>query len=57
MVPQTFDNRYFRLLLMAPYSRQSDAHLYVHLAYPGNVSPDFLKEFTGLVNEFERYLD
>jgi hypothetical protein len=57
MVPQTFDKRYFRLLLMAPYSRQYDAHLYVHLAYPGTVSSDFLKEFTGLVDDFERYLD
>jgi len=57
MVPQTFDKRYFRLLIMAPYSRKHDAHLYVHLAYPGNVNSEFLREFTGLVTDFERHLD
>jgi hypothetical protein len=57
MVPQMFDKRYFRLLVMAPYSRKSDVHLYVHLSYPGNVSSDFLKEFTGLVDDFVRHLD
>jgi len=57
MVPQTFDKRYFRLLIMAPYSRKHDAHLYVHLAYPGNVSGEFLRDFTGLVTDFERHLD
>jgi hypothetical protein len=57
MVPQTFDKRYFRLLLMARYSRKHDAHLYVHLAYPGDVSSEFLREFTGLVTDFERHLD
>jgi len=44
MVPQTFEKRYFRLLIMAPYSRTHDVHLYVHLAYPGNVSSEFLRE-------------
>jgi len=57
VVPQTFDKRYFRLLVIAPYSVKHDAHLYVHLSYPGNVGPDFLTEFTGLVNDFERHLD
>jgi hypothetical protein len=42
---------------MVPYSRKHDAHLYVHLAYPGNVSSEFLREATGLVTDFERHLD
>ena len=57
VVPQTFDKRYFQLLVMAPYSVKYDAHLYVHLAYPANVSREFLKEFTGLVDDFEHHLD
>lgn len=57
VVPQTFDKRYFKVLLMAPYSPKRDAHVYVHLSYPGNVGTDFLKEFTELVNGFEQYVD
>jgi len=57
VAPQTFDKRYFKVLLMAPYSPKRDVHLYVHLSYPGNVRTDFLKEFTDLVNGFEKYVD
>jgi hypothetical protein len=57
VVPQTFDKRYFQLLLMAPYSVKHDRHLIVHLSYPGNVKPEFLKEFTDLVNACSTYLD
>jgi hypothetical protein len=57
VVPQTFDKRYFTVLLMAPYSAKQDVHLYVHLSYPGNVGTDFLKEFADLVNGFEKYVD
>lgn len=57
VVPQTFDKRYFKLLVMAPYSSSHDAHLYVHLSYPANVSGDFLKQFTELVNDFAKYVD
>lgn len=57
VVPQTFDKRYFKVLLMAPYSAKRDVHLYVHLSYPRNVSDDFLKQFTELVNDFEKYVD
>ena len=57
VVPQTFDKRYFKVLLMASYSPKRDVHLYVHLSYPGNVGTDFLKEFADLVNGFEKYVD
>jgi hypothetical protein len=57
VVPQTFDKRYFKVLLMAPYSPKRDVHLYVHLSYPGNVSSDFLKEFAELVNDFQKHVD
>jgi hypothetical protein len=36
IVPQSFDKRYFTLLLMAPYSKKLDHHLYIHLKYPRN---------------------
>ncbi len=56
VVPQTFDKRYFKSFMAAPYSSKHDAHLEVHLSYPGNVSDDFLKQFTELVNDFGKYL-
>ena len=57
VVPQTFDKRYFKVLVMASYSPKRDVHIYVHLSYPGNVGTDFLKEFADLVNGFETYVD
>ena len=56
-IPQTLDKRYFKVLVMAPYSAKLDTHLEVHLSYPGNVSGDFVKEFTELVKEFQKYVD
>jgi hypothetical protein len=55
-VPQSFDKRYFTLLVMAPYSEARDAHLYTHLLYPADVSKVFLSEFTDLVTRFAEYL-
>jgi len=57
MVPQTFDKRYFTLLVMAPYSNARDAHLYTHLSYPADASKIFLSEFTDLVTRFAEYLN
>ena len=57
VVPQTFDKRYFAVLLLAPYSPKRDEHLTVHLAYPQDVSPEFLKQFTELIDSFEKYVD
>ena len=56
-VPQTFDKRYFKVLFLAPYSATQDVHLVVHLAYPRDVSDEFLTQFTELVNDFGEYLD
>ncbi len=50
VVPQTFDKRYFKLLVMAPYSSGHDEHLYVHLYFPADASDDFLHEFGKLVS-------
>ncbi len=55
-VPQTFDHHYYKVHLMAPYSKKYDCHLYVHLYYPANVSPKFLKQFQDLINDFEKHL-
>jgi hypothetical protein len=54
--PQSFDKRYFTLLLMAPYSKKLDHHLYVHLKYPRDAPRDFLKEFERLVDGFEKHV-
>src|SRR5262249_5079835 len=55
-VPQSFDKRYFTLLLTAPHSRKLDHHLYIHLKYPRDVPKDFLKEFERLVDGFEKHV-
>ena len=57
VVPQTFDKRYFQVLLMAPYSAKHDRHLNVHLTCPAKVKPEFLNEFTQLVNDFSKHLN
>jgi hypothetical protein len=54
VVPQSFDKRYFTVLLLAPYSKKLDHHLYVHLKYPRDAPKDFLKEFEVLVGGFEK---
>ena len=57
MVPQTFDRLYYSIILMAPYSRKHDCHLYVHLYVPKHESkPEFNKELTEMVNGFESKL-
>ncbi len=57
VVPQTFDKRYFRLLVLAPYSERLDGHLVVHLKLPGNGTPPegFQKELTALIRGFGTY--
>lgn len=56
-LPQTFDKRYFKVLVMAAYSQKHNAHLYLHLYYPDNARDEFLKQFSELVNDWEKYLD
>ena len=56
VAPQAFDKRYFILLLMAPYSKKLDHHLYAHLKYPGDAPKEFLKEFERLVDGFEKHV-
>ena len=34
VAPHTFDKRYFKILLLAPYSEKHDAHLVVHRSIP-----------------------
>jgi hypothetical protein len=53
-VPQTFDKRYFKLWVAAPYSVSRDQHLYVHLYYPANVRAEFLETFSRVVEGFAK---
>lgn len=52
-VPQTFEYHYFSTLLLAPYSKKLDSHLYVHLTLPRKYPEQFVKEFRDLVEAFE----
>jgi hypothetical protein len=56
VVPVTDDKRYFTLLVLAPYSKALDHHLYVHLKYPRDVPKDFLKEFRALTEGFDKHV-
>ena len=56
VVPQAFDKRYFTLLMLAPYSKKLNHHLYVHLKYPSDAPKEFIKEFVELVNGFEKHV-
>lgn len=57
VVPQVFDKRYFKIQMLAPYSKTKGVHLIVQLYFPRDVKEDFLKQFTDLVNDFENHLD
>ena len=56
VVPQSFDKRYFTVLLLAPYSRAIDHHLYIHLKYPRDVPKGFVKDFEGLAEGFDKHV-
>ena len=56
MVPQTFDKRYFQVLILAPYSNLYDCHLWVAIRYPRDVSNEFLEKFQQLVLDFEKHV-
>ncbi len=54
VLPQTFDYRYFKVLIMAPYSKKTNCHLHAQLYYPEQkTSPDFLRHWSQLVDDFE----
>ncbi|HKX27088.1 MAG TPA: hypothetical protein VJ302_05280 [Blastocatellia bacterium] len=55
--PQTFDERYFKVLRMAPYLPKHDVRLEVRLSYPEDVNEDFLEKFTKLIDDFPKYID
>jgi hypothetical protein len=55
VVPQTFDTRYFTVLILAPYSRRLDRHLHVRLSYPADASREFVREFTETASRFNDY--
>ncbi len=56
-MPQTFDYHYFKLLLLAPYSKKYDCCLIVKLSYPSDAKADFIESLSNLANEFEKRLE
>ncbi len=52
-VPQVFDKRYFKVLLLAPYSKRLNRHLHILLSYPDGTPDAFLKQFKEAVGRFE----
>lgn len=56
VVPQSFDKRYFTVLLMAPYSEKLDAHLVATIKYPRHLPEGFLVELTDLIKQFDKHV-
>lgn len=52
--PQDFDERYYVMRLMAPYSRKLDQHLYVHFKFAKDASKEFKADINKFVNAFEK---
>jgi hypothetical protein len=52
VVPQTFNNRYFESLLMAPYNKKLNMHLVAHLDFPDDTAHEFLSAFNKIINSF-----
>jgi len=51
-VPQSFDKRYFTVLLQAPYSKKCDCHLHSRLFYPKRMDLNFVKRYSELIDSF-----
>jgi hypothetical protein len=51
VLPQTFNQQYFQTLVMAVPSADETAYFYVHLSYPDEVTPGFLKDFQETVQQ------
>lgn len=48
-----YDRQWYKVLLMAPYSEERNAHLWVALSYPDDVKEEFLTKFRQIMREFE----
>jgi hypothetical protein len=48
------DRKAYKQLLMAPYSRKSDVHLWVALSFPPDADEQFLKKFRQIMTDFEK---
>jgi hypothetical protein len=53
VVPQSFDKRYFVVLLLAPSSEQLNVHLHVLIKYPPGLTGNFLQDIKDLLYHFE----
>ena len=53
VAPQTFDRKYYSILLMAPYFEKCDCHLYTRLFIPSlRPNAEFINEIEALINNY-----
>ena len=52
LLPQTFDDRYFKTLVMVVPPPGQNGYLHVRLSYPDGVNPLFMKEFADQLDGF-----
>ena len=48
------DRKEYKQLLMAPYSRKSDVHMWVALSFPPDADEAFLEKFRQVMTNFEK---
>jgi hypothetical protein len=51
---QVIDRNVYKQLLMAPYSRKSDLHMWVALSFPPDADKAFLEKFRQVMIDFEK---
>ena len=56
VAPQVFNRRYFQSLLLAPEDKQCGCYLHATLNYPDDAKPEFIRDYTALVNGFGKYV-
>jgi uncharacterized protein YbaP (TraB family) len=53
-LPQQYnEHNFYSVILMAPYSKSLNAHLYTKLLYPSDTQQEFLDRFKDLLNEYD----
>ncbi len=52
--PTTIDEKFYKVMLMVPYSARQDVYLFAALSYPPDADPQFLEEFKAILRAFEQ---
>jgi hypothetical protein len=54
LAQQVIDRKEYKQLLMAPYSKKTDIHLWAALSFPPDVNDEFLDKFRRIMMDFQK---